>query len=261
MMIQMLIMCIVSILSFAYADITTTTATANTTIITLNNSVNTVQPYFTCNMTQRGFHLRLHCDFHDFSISLLEHCQLHVHLSSGFFIDPYELISSQPNLKFSISQSKIQPKLHDTIKQFVNWFTYSKLEKKNIDHSNESKQLIIQNNLVDIEAPEWLAKPLIFKFNINQLEINQSISYLDLPIHLRYHLPSTKTDNTNDDSIYITEIKHPILNCPKGNNVKNINSQQFFSVIVPIPLLSYLVFVMPITILLLIMGVIYLLMA
>ncbi|CAH8585144.1 unnamed protein product [Schistosoma margrebowiei] len=186
MMIQMLIMCIVSILSFAYADITTTTATANTTIITLNNSVNTVQPYFTCNMTQRGFHLRLHCDFHDFSISLLEHCQLHVHLSSGFFIDPYELISSQPNLKFSISQSKIQPKLHDTIKQFVNWFTYSKLEKKNIDHSNESKQLIIQNNLVDIEAPEWLAKPLIFKFNINQLEINQSISYLDLPIHLRY---------------------------------------------------------------------------
>uniref|UniRef100_A0A095CB23 Multifunctional fusion protein n=1 Tax=Schistosoma haematobium TaxID=6185 RepID=A0A095CB23_SCHHA len=105
----------------------------------------------------------------------------------SFFIDPYELTSSQPNLKFSISQSEIQPKLHDTIKQFVNWFTYSKLEKKNTDHSDESKQLIIQNNLVDIEAPEWLAKPLTFKFNINQLGINQSISYLDLPIHLRYH--------------------------------------------------------------------------
>lgn len=60
------------------------------------------------------------------------------------------------------------------------------MEKKNTDHSDESKQLIIQNNLVDIEAPEWLAKPLTFKFNINQLGINQSISYLDLPIHLRY---------------------------------------------------------------------------
>ncbi|CAH8526419.1 unnamed protein product [Schistosoma turkestanicum] len=170
--IHLVIMCTVSMLSFADGDITTTTAT---TTVTLNDSVNIAQPHFNCNLTQHGFHLRLHCDFYDFSMDLLKSCQLHVNLPSGFFIDPFELKSNQPELKFSIHKSNdaaaIQQKLPNSIKKLVNWFAYSKIkQKKTIDHSHENDQSLYQNNIVDIEAPEWLAQPLTFKFHISQLD-------------------------------------------------------------------------------------------
>ncbi|KAK4470934.1 hypothetical protein MN116_006441 [Schistosoma mekongi] len=250
----LLITCAISILSYANP--------ADTEPI----SIPAKNPQFNCNTTQRGFHLRLHCDFHDFSTDLLESCRLHVNLPAGFFIDPYELTSSQPTLNFSISKSESQQKLSASIKQFVNWLANSKktTDHQHHHHSDESEQSI-NYNLVDIEAPEWLSEPLTFEFRINQLDRivprrAKSISSLDVPIHLRYHLPLTKSDDFSDTE-YITEIKHPLLICPKGTSFSHINNQQSFTIVVPVPISSYLFFVMPITILILFIGVIYILLA
>ncbi|CAH8594519.1 unnamed protein product [Heterobilharzia americana] len=219
------------------------------------------RPHLDCNITQQGFHLRLHCDFYDIPRELFETCQLHVHLPSGFFIDPYELASSQPKLNFSIIKPMNGKKTNSRIEQFVNWLTNS----KKTGPSNVHEELI-HRNLVDIEAPEWLAEPLTFRFNTDQLNPlkfgqNNPVKSLDIPVHLRYHLPLTKTDELSNTE-HTTEIKHPVLNCPKSNNLMiSTQIQNTFSIIVPRPGTSDLIFVMPITILLLIIGVIVLLMA
>ncbi|VDQ12261.1 unnamed protein product [Trichobilharzia regenti] len=76
-------------------------------------------------------------------------------------------------------------------------------------------------------------------------------------------MPLTKSEELKNTEP-TTEIKHPTLNCPDGSNsyiVGKNNNKDYFPVIVPKPKASDLVYVMPITILLLVVGVVVLLMA
>ncbi|CAH8852753.1 unnamed protein product [Trichobilharzia szidati] len=222
------------------------------------------RPHLDCNITQQGFHLRLRCDFHNFPEKSLETCQLHVHLPSGFYIDPYELASNQPKLNFSISKS-VNHNENSRIDRFVKWLTNA---NKKTDSTNGNNNEVLSYNQVDIEAPEWLSQPLTYKFHTNHLEDKSkseeknAVGSLDIPIHLRYHLPLTKSEELKNTEP-TTEIKHPTLNCPDGSNshIVGKNDKDYFPVIVPKPKASDLIYVMPITILLLVIGVVVLLMA
>ncbi|KAF8565339.1 hypothetical protein P879_11389 [Paragonimus westermani] len=209
-----------------------------------------------CNVSQRGFHLNLHCALHGSENRPWGGCVLKMRLSKALYVDPYELAIRQPHLNFTLAKPRNQSGLASSrLGEWLSWFTGS--DPHHAGHGSfeqyESTDVPMNRSEVDVEGPEWLAEPMTLN-----LHPQSSSKVIDIPLHVRYHLPY---DGELDKALENVKLAHPMLNCEDGDDFNTWDNMQPLDVAVPAPPTSDLLYVMPVTVLLLTVGVIVLLLA
>ncbi|CAL8080312.1 unnamed protein product [Calicophoron daubneyi] len=212
-----------------------------------------------CTITQNGFHVNLHCSLYAPPDSHWDRCILKIHFSPELYVDPYELATSQPDLNFTLSK----PKKSHTRSRLGRWFTwFTGSDAGHMDSASfdqlEIDESPVNASEVDVEAPAWLSEPMSLDVYPRDKTEKDSPNTVDVPIHLRYQLP-TGADETK--TVRTTEVPYPMLKCADGDDYNSWNNIPPFEVDVPVPYTNDLVYVMPVTILLLTVGVVVLLMA
>ncbi|KAF6770162.1 hypothetical protein AHF37_11724 [Paragonimus kellicotti] len=209
-----------------------------------------------CDVSQRGFHLNLHCGLHDSENRPWNGCVLKMRLSKALYVDPYELAIRQPHLNFTLAKPRKQSALASSrLGKWLSWFTGS--DPHHVGHGSfeqyELADVPMNRSEVDVEAPEWLAEPMTLN-----LRPQSSSKAVNVPLHVRYHLPY---DGELDKALETVKLAHPMLNCEDGDDFNTWDNMQPLDVTVPAPPTSDLLYVMPVTVLLLTVGVIVLLLA
>ncbi|VDP96044.1 unnamed protein product [Echinostoma caproni] len=178
-------------------------------------------------------------------------------ISAAFYVDPYELAMRQPGLNFTLHKPRSRGNDSSVLGRWLSWFSGS--EPPTDDTVPDLMEVPMNRSEVDVEAPAWMSDAMTLCVHPPKTSATHDQSYpvvLEVPMHIRYRLP--KDDDTSIDR---TALAHPTVKCDDGFEYNTWNSVPPFELPVPVPPTSDLLFVMPVTILLLTVGVIVLLVA
>ncbi|VDO11810.1 unnamed protein product [Rodentolepis nana] len=190
-------------------------------------------------MKQKGFHLKLRCSLTPGKSGSYDACYFGVDIAKDAFVNPYEVSDKLPELKFTITRRASQSKGR----------LFGLLPSEKPEEYESTQEIALNSSEIDIEAPSWKSESNRWKFSfdsqLNSYGSDAAAIELSIPLHLRYNLPSR---NGN----------------PKGGFVAKAFSGQcgtssselgVFSGIYHMGCSSDLLLVMPLTAILLVIGV------
>nr|CDS32275.1 DEAD box ATP dependent RNA helicase [Hymenolepis microstoma] len=209
-------------------------------VATLANDVsNVAQRYSGCDLEQKGFHLKLRCSLTPGKSGSYDACYFGVDIAKDAFANPYEVSDKLPELKFTITRRASQSKGR----------LFGLLPSEKPVEYESTQEIAINSSNIDIEAPSWKSESNRWKFSfdsqLNSYGSDAAAIELSIPLHLRYNLPSR---NGN----------------PKGGFVAKAFSERcealsselgVFSGIYHMGCSSDLLLVMPLTVILLVIGI------
>ncbi|KAM3186565.1 hypothetical protein ACTXT7_004084 [Hymenolepis weldensis] len=211
--------------------------------MTLANDVSNVAQRFSgCELEQKGFHLKLRCSVTPGKSGSFDSCYLGVDITKGAFVNPHEVSDKLPELKFTITRRASQNK-----SRLFGLFPF----EKPVEYES-TQEIAFNASEVDIEAPSWKSESSRWKFSFdshsNAYGSDAAAIELSIPLHLRYSLPSRNGK-------------------PKSGFIANAFSEQcealfselgVFSGIYHMGCSSDLLLVLPLTVILLVIGIVVL---
>ncbi|KAL5111661.1 hypothetical protein TcWFU_002875 [Taenia crassiceps] len=196
-----------------------------------------------CDLEQKALHLKLHCSLTPTTSGAWDQCSVNVDLARGVYANPYELADKLPEVKFTIARKATREA--DRLSRFF-------FAKKSVE--SESRQEISLNaSEVDIEAPSWKSEPTRWKFALDsqrQIWGSNAAIELSIPLHLRYNLPSRSGKPGGGI------VSRTLIDC-SGKMAGSYSGQH--KATSPSGCSSDLLLVMPLTLILLVIGIIILL--
>ncbi|KAA0187541.1 hypothetical protein FBUS_08529, partial [Fasciolopsis buskii] len=174
-----------------------------------------------------------------------------------FYVDPYELSSLQPDTNFTLSKAAPHGNQSFVFGRWLSWLSRGNDVAEEIIPT--TAEVPMNRSEVDVEAPTWLADAMTVNVHLQNRDKNDAKSdplQLQIPVHVRYRSP-------RDDGISIdhTQLAHPSVKCEDGFEYNKWNTIPPFKLSIPVPPTSDLLYVMPVTVLLLTVGLFVLLIA